>query len=1148
MRLVMFLMLAGFLQVSARGIGQTITISVNKAPIEQVMRSIEQQTGFTFIVFRKDIEKVPPVTLQLQNAPLNTALDLCFKGINFSWTIDEKNIIIQSRPAPISPIIDIWESSAIIYQGQVSDPKKEPLAGVNIQIKGKNTGTVSNSAGQFSINANAGDVLVISAIGYETQEIKLTEKTSLFITLKIKSNVMDSAVVTIVNTGYQTFAKERATGSFGYVNSAMLERQIGVTDITERFATMLPGVLMSGGSPLVRGKSSIMAEQSPLIVIDGFASELGYGSINPNDVESITVLRDAAAASIWGARASNGVIVITTKQGKKTNGPPAFNFTSSIKFLPTPDISALKMPNSAQVIDVELETLDRNWFNLNNPENNLGYSPIYEIYAKRKKGLITEEEANKQYDNYRKNDAFSQSDLFFRTGIFSQQNLSISGATAQNRYYISLNYQDNKSNSIGEHYKRMNLLAKNSYQLHPKLRFDGDINITYSKGENNGISVDRFTQQRPYEMFLDANGNYVPVYGSSISMERNKEYMDKGYYDWNFNLKREQQNYDNTWGSFSPRINLGISWNPVKPIVIESKFQYEKNEYNFDNYQNTELYETRQLINRFTVIDDDGKLKHWIPDGTLYLPYSSNMSSTSWRNQVRFDKEFNGTQHRINFIAGTELVRSLGTSRSQRFFNYDKKRLTYSQIDANQLADGVTGWDGQRYTLTPLFQPVGESQQRQFSMYANASYTYNDKYILSFSGRIDKSNLFGATTNDKMTPLYSFGLAWNVSRESFWHVDAINSLKLRATTGLNGNVDKSTSKVLVGIPRTDWSTGEPYLEIQFPANSRLRWESTRSTNIGLDLSLLQNRINITADYYVKRSYDLLGFVPADPSVGFETVYKNTAEVRNTGLDVSISTNILRRGPISWTSTLNLSHNRNKVTKVFSPYSNVDNLLEGGRGRELEGRPIDYLFSYKWGGLDQNGEPTILNDKGERVSYNSSQSPTNDWLEYSGTRLASVFGGFINTVSYKGFSLTPIFNFQFGAVMRTPVTYLRATSPITSDIDKRWRKPGDENITDIPALYINPNEPYSRRQAYAKSSNKVTSADYIRLSILSLSYQFPSSWTGKVFKNIQLGAQGTNLFLWTKNNMDIDPEGIDRRTGELGFPPVKSFTLELKLDF
>ncbi len=218
---------------------------------------------------------------------------------------------------------------------------------MNIQVKGTQTGTVTNNDGSFTINANPGNTLVISAIGYGTVEYKLSgNEAPVVIVMKIKTNNMDTSVVTLVSTGYQSFSRDRATGSFGYIGSIDLERQIGATDITQKFL-MLPGVQLVNGSPLIRGKSSLNASQSPLIVIDGFATELGYGSINPNDVESITILRDAAAASIWGARASNGVIVITTKQGRRGSGPPAFSFSSSLQFHDQPDISALRIADAS---------------------------------------------------------------------------------------------------------------------------------------------------------------------------------------------------------------------------------------------------------------------------------------------------------------------------------------------------------------------------------------------------------------------------------------------------------------------------------------------------------------------------------------------------------------------------------------------------------------------------------------------------------------------------------------------------------------------------------------------------------------------------------------------------------------------------------
>lgn len=1149
MRLLMFFMLTGFLQVSASGTSQTVTLSVKKAPAEQVFRTIEQQTGYTFIVFRKDLEMMGPITLKLTKAPLQTALEEFFREKPFTWTLDEKNIIVQARQPVSPPVFQLFPQN-MIYSGLIKGPNSQPLAGVNIMIKGTQTGTVTGNDGSFSINANPGNTLVISAIGYETYEVKLGSNEALInITMKIRTNIMDTSVVTVVNTGYQSFSRDRATGSFGYIGSIDLERQIGATDITQKFL-MLPGVQLINGNPIIRGKSSLNAAQAPLVVIDGFATELGYSSINPNDVESITVLRDAAAASIWGARASNGVIVITTKQGRKGAGPPAFTLSSSIQFQDQPDIAALRIANSSQLVDVEIEALDKGWYNLNNPENNTGYTRAYEIYRNKKNGVITAEEAEKQYNALRNNDAWSQKDLFFRTGLLSNTHLSVSGATNLNRYYISLNYQDNKSNSKGSEYKRMNLLVRNSYHILPQLRFDADLNIAYSKGIDNGIYPYNFVRQRRYEMFLDEQGNYVPVYEPYRTIQRNQDLINKGYLDWNNNLKRDFDNTNKTYSSFSPRINFSLGWNATKSLFFETKFQYERNESRDDDYQNLEMYSTRNIINQFTIIGPDNKPVFQLPRGPIYNLNSSSIQAVSWRNQLKFDKEWNGATHRVNFIAGTEITRAKTDGRKDRYNNYDKQKLTYSQIDANKLAAGVTGWNGQTYNYAPIFQPVYERENRQFSMYASGSYTYEDRYIFSASGRIDKSNLFGAATNDKMTPLYSFGLAWNIHKEKFFQMDQINNLKFRLTTGLNGNIDKSTSKVLVGIPMSNtYTTGEDYLDIQFPENSRLRWESTRSTNIGADISLFNNRLDISADYYIKKSFDLLGSVQADPSVGFEKVYKNTAEVTNKGIDIRISGDILPKGDFRWTSTLNLSVNKNKVTKVYMPAPSMDTYLTGGRNREMEGKPIDYFYSYNWAGLSGNGEPMAYNDKGEKVLWSTTQTPKLDWLVYSGSTVPNVFGSFMNVFRYKNLSLTPIFTYQFGAVMRAPVTYVRSAAiPVLEDIERRWRKAGDENITEIPGLYTTANEPYQRRLFYAQNTNKVVSADFIRLSVLSLSYDLPRRWTGNIFHNVQLAAQGTNVFLWKKNDPGIDPEAITRNSGDLSLPPVKTWTIQLKLDF
>ncbi len=1150
MKLIMLFMLLGLLQVSAKGKGQTITLSVRKAPVEQVFKSIEQQSGYTFVVFRKDLEKIGRISVQLNSVPLKVALDKCFDGTPFTYTIDEKNIIVKSAPSVSAPDppIGFDPLPPPPYVGIVKGPDGQPLAFATVSIKGANIATSTNAEGRFMIDAPAGAILVISSVGYQTREIKLGDNFSLSITLAIRSTVIDTAVVNFVSTGYQYIAKERATGAFSHVSTVDLDKQIGALSIQDKFKNLLPGVLVDGGNISVRGKSSINASQAPLIVVDGFASALDMATINPNDVESITVLRDAAAASIWGSRASNGVIVIITKRGRNVNGKPTLSFSSSIRIEDMPNLADLRLANSSQMIDVEIEALRKGWFSLNTSDNNFGYSRAYEIYRKQAKGEITEAEANRLYDVLRNNNSFGQKDLFFRKGVYQQYNLNVAGSTSLNKYYISFNYQQNQPYSKREDQKRFTLFAKNSYQFLSKLRFDADINLSYSRSEDNGVSMYEFGRQRPYELFVDADGNYVPVYQSGqMSRETARTWEQKGYYNWDKNLKQNFDNSDKTSFFFAPRISLGLNYDVFKGFSAETRIQHERYEYRYDNFQNDQLYDTRNTINLYTVVQPGNTLLYNLPRGTIYQVNSQSMQTTTWRNQLRFDREFNGTRHRISAIAGTELNRIASKYKDDRFFNYDREKLTYSLVDEDRLSKGATGYNGQVYNLAPLWRPVRESENRYFSMFFNGSYTFEDKYTVSTSARIDKSNLFGAATNDKMTPLYSIGAAWNISREQFFKVHVIDDLKLRVTTGVNGNVDKSTSKVLVATPmKNSYSTGEDYLKITFPENNNLRWESTRSTNFGFDMVMLKRRLSASFDYYIKKSYDLLGPVESDPSLGFEKVYKNTASVSNIGFDVRLTGEILT-GQFRWNSTLNLSFNKNKVTKVYNPAPYIDNYLAGGPAREIEGRPIDYFYSYRWAGLDHNGNPQVYNDKGEVVSDIASAQPNINWLEYSGTTVPLYYGSFINNFSWKGFTLTPIITFQLGHVMRLPTPYLQTTGGMMADIDKRWRKPGDEAFTDLPGLYATNNEPYARRQFYFNGNNKVASASFIRLSNVSLTYDLPRAVTGKIFRGIQLQAQVTDIAVWKKNKQGYDPEAINRRWADLYFAPVPTYTFGLRAD-
>ncbi len=1147
MKITTFLLMIALAQVSARGFGQKITLDKYQVTLKEVLKSIEHQTGFLFLTKDYNISE-PRVNISVKNASIDEAMRACLKNLPLSYLIIDNSIVLSKKEPSFLEAINSY-LNAIEVTGKVSDESGRPLPGATVRIKGTQRVAITNADGVFSFSGvDEKAVLVVSFLGYKTRELAVSGG-GIPLLIRLEINPAELESVNVVSTGYQKLPKERATGSFSLVEQADLNKQIAVSDITEKFKTLLPGVLMTNNNAIIRGKSTINANQSPIIVIDGFPTELSLSAINPNDVESITVLRDAAAASIWGVRASNGVIVITTKQGRRTaDGKPAITFSSTFKIQEVPDFSDLRLANSNEAIDVEIEALGKGWYNLDNPNSNGGYSPVYEVYRKKAKGLITEDEANRQYEILRNNDSRAQSKLFYKNGLLQQYNLSASGATERNRYYISLNYQKNKSYAIGNDDKRLTFFIKNSYQLLPKLTVDADVNLSYIKGASNGLNVGDFIAQRPYELIVDENGGYLPVYQSIRSLERNQELQDKGYYNWNFNLKQEFDNTDKPYHSFSPRVNLGITYKVIDGLAFDSKFQYERSDYNSSNFMNEELYYVRNQINTLTTIGAGNVLNYQLPKGAFYDTYIQVSQSTSWRNQLRFDKELGEGRHRINAIAGTEISRILSKTTQNRYHNYDKARLTSSPINEKLLSAGVVGWNGSTVSYIPVFNQFIDVQNRYFSMYFNGSYTYLNKYTLSTSGRIDKSNLLGANVNDKLTPLYSVGLAWNVSKEDFFKIGFIDDLRLRITTGVNGNVDKSTSKVLVAIPQKNTgSTDEDFLKVQFPENKDLRWESTKVNNIGLDLVLFKNRIALNVDAYHKKSYDLLGFVNADPSVGFQRVYKNTSNMLNEGFDLSLKADVFR-GAFRWNSVVNLSYNKNKVTKVYNPNPTLSGYLAGGRGNEIVDQPIDYFYNLRWAGLNAQGEPQVYDDKGVAVSWINSAQPTIDWLDYAGTTLPKYYGSFINTFSYKGFNLTPIFTYRLGHMMRLPTTYVRSASPILTSIATRWQKAGDEAHTNVPKLYTNPNEPLMRAQFYTLNTARQASASYVRLSVVSLTYDLPKHFAGKVFKNIQLQSQVTDIWLWTKNKEDVDPEVANLRDGRLNLSPPVTYTFGLKADF
>lgn len=1123
---------------------KVVSLSFEEVSAKQALEKIAKKANLKLMYNEERLPKDRLITIRDNSITLYDALWSILRGSGLRFAVSQSNQLIVF-PAEKEEAIQTGSIEGEIIDTETGDP----LPGANVFLKeSRNIGTSTDEDGRYTLSdiETGTYILVATFVGYQRneKEVVVTENETAQVHFQMQPEAKQLEDVEVYSSGYQQISKERATGSYTSINNQDLDKQIGEINITDKLQGLLPGVQMTSDGITIRGKSTLNAGTDPLVVVDGFATELSLSSINPNDVEDITVLKDAAAASVWGARASNGVIVIETKSGSEDL---QVSYSSSVRMQKQPDVSSLRLANSEQYIDAELEALDKGWYNLNNPDGNFGYSRVYEVYRAQHNGEISAAEAEERYNQLRNNNSYGQAGLFFKDGMYQQHNFSVSGATTRNQYFASLNYQNNDSYNRRANNRRVKFRVKNSFQFRPDLRFDANLSLSYRDNNSNGVSMYNFVRQKPYTHFVDESGNYIPKYTRDRSMETIKQYKEMGYYDWSENLKRDFDNSDVSSSSFTPQISAGIHYNVVEGVSVEMKLRYEKDFSNRDEYRNREMYYTRDLINRFTIVEN-GELVHQLPKGTIYNTRSSELDSYSFRGQANLDRTFND-MHEITALMGGEIRNTQTHSEERRYFGYDRQRLTYSHIDAETLTSGVQAYDGSQANLPQLFDPIREDINRFVSAYFNGSYTYNEKYTITASGRIDQSNLFGADINDRLTPLYSVGFAYNISQEDFFNVGFVDNLVFRGTAGENGNVDKQTSKALVAEPdRNDFSTGEDNLMISNPENDELKWESTRTYNVGFDLAILR-RLSMSLDLYRKHSYDLLGTVESDPTTGFNTVYKNTSEVENKGYELSINADLIQHQNFNWNLILNLSHNQNKVTKLYNPNPTVNNYLRGGFSRQVDGKPIDHLHNLRWAGLSETGEPQIYDDKGNIVQWDENAAdPTLDWVNYSGSTSPQYFGSIVNSFQFKGLSVTPYLTYQLGHLMRMPTTFIRGHGQLLAQIDDRWREPGDEEHTDIPRMYDSPSDPFQRRQFFEMTDNQTQSASYIRLNKLSITYELPQTLTGNYFRNLELQAQGTNLWLWTKNSEGIDPRGINLRRGDLSLPPQTTYTLGINIDF
>lgn len=1135
MKLTTILLFMLCIQVNGGLYAQVVNLSVKNAPLEEVFRQLQHQTGYNFVFNNTVIKEARKITLEIKNAQLTFVLDRCLTNQNLTYTILEKTVVIRRKNAPPPTIIN---ESSTDYKGRVVNEKGEPVKGATVSIRGSDKVTLTDDNGEFVLkNVAEGATIVISSIGYRPVQINAGKETNLAVRMKILEIQSEEVRVVSYATGYQQVAKERATGSFYKVSNELVNRTTA-PDIISRLQNVTSGLQLYRGQLSVRGRSTLFANQNPLIVVDNFPYDGRLENLNPNDIESITVLKDAAAASIWGALAGNGVIVVTTKSGRykqslKVNAVASTTIGNKPNLFYNPAFL-----NSSDFIDVENFLFDKGYYNsaLNNTTSFPALSPVVEILARKRAGTISPGEADAQIDALRGLDIRDDmTNYLYRRSMARQYNVNLSGGADKANYYFSVGYDDNDANVAGNHNNRISLNSVNNFKPIDRLELNVGINYIQTNVTSNGItnigSVGK-ANPLPYAQLADAEGNPLPVIqGYRDNFIQSAE--SKGLLNWNYYPLVERSLINNSTKVNDIRLSTGFKYRLIKGLSVEGSYQHLRSSGVNEVLYNENSYFVRNLVNRYSTLLSNGTAKRNLPLGAIYNTNNTLLTSQSGRGQLNYNRHFRW--HSVAAIAGVE-VRENKTNRNENgFYGFDRNTGTYALVNYDSLYRTLPNGSAR----IPFSGRVGGTLNRFRSYYTNFSYTYLGRYTFTGSGRIDQSNFFGYKANQRSVPLWSIGGKWDVSKEVFYKSNAVPQLALRLTYGFNGNLDKTTSPLTLSRYATNAQySGAFYGTIATPGNLELTWEKIGVTNLGIDFALKNNKLNGSIEYYHKNGKDLIGDAPLDPTTGISSVKGNFSGMKAWGMDVVLNSNNIDNKSFRWSSSLLFSWARNKVTN----YTGTNASLE-----ILEGKPVAGIFVLPWAGLDPaTGDPrgyladTITNNY---AALNALQLKDR---KYIGSAVPTVFGNLLNNFEYKNISLSVNISYRLGYYFRrSSINYgLLFSSYIGhEDYSQRWQQPGDEVNTNVPSMLYPTNT--ARDNFYSNTEVLLEKGGNIRIEDIRAGYEIRKEQFKKLpLQSLQLFALVSNVgTIWTANKRGIDPNYVNA-----GYLPPINWSVGLRAGF
>ncbi|MDB5156476.1 MAG: SusC/RagA family TonB-linked outer membrane protein [Mucilaginibacter sp.] len=1081
MKLTVVIILAALLNVSAKTFSQNISIHENNTSVQKILKLIKKQSGYNYFFEETAIAKTSKLDINIQNATVEEALNQCFKDQPLTYKIFQQTIVVKARDKVNAVQID-----NIPVKGKITDKATgEALVGVSVIIKGTTSGVASDANGNYSISAPEDGTLVISYLGYTSTEIPISKRQAIDITLEASTGKLNEVVV----IGYGSQRKKDITSAISTVSVADVKER-PVLSVAESIAGKVPGaqVMQPSGKPgqdmtvFVRGVASLSGNTQPLYVIDGVVS-YDTRSLDPNSVESISILKDAAAAGIYGAAGStNGVVLITTKKGAKGKMKVDVNMYTGEQQIS----KKLSVLNSSQ-----LATL------LREEQANAGNTTF----------VLPDSMVNANNNNWQ--------DLVYRKAPTTGINANFSGGSDKGTYSFSVGYVNQDGIAITSGYKRYSTSLNLEQQMNNWLSVGTHLN--YNRTDYNDVYDNQRSQYGGFVLSALTTPSFSPIYNPNGDGTYGFNSFSQGWPNPLADIygPNNQTTANNLLGEghIQAKLPFDLTFRSQLGITLENSYQTV--------FQDPRLTTAAKTLNGISAYNTGENFRY------------------IWDNTLTFDKKIG--DHSINAIVGTSSSKQQDQSSAQSGYGFPSYSIHVLSAASN-------------YTLNQTFEDEWTLQ----SYFARVNYAFKDKYLLTATVRRDGSSRLGIDNQWSNFPAFSAG--WRVSDEDFMkQFSFINDLKLRAGWGATGNLpaDLYPSYSQLSTGNNYAYDGTTVLSGTTPSgqagNPHLKWEETKQFNAGLDVSLFHDVIDLSADYYIKRTRGLILSVQQPISTGISTVEENLpGYIQNKGFEFIVTGNILRGDKVNWTSSINMSFNRNvaQFPAGTSPiYTGYIQDIGGNAGIVKSGLPLGSF----WGYIDDGVNPQTGNINFRDLNGDGKIDPDHD-RTYLGSALPKFTFGFSNQFSYHNFDLNILIDGVYGNKIfdatRMELEDMTELVNQSSAVLRRWEKPGDK--TDIPKAMAGNSAPANSVPNYSISSRWVENGSYLRARQLTLAYNF----TGKLLNNIgvtKIRPYFTlqNLFTITgykgySPDLNVASGGISSGT-QLGFdhgtyPQTKGFTV------